>query len=48
MYAEERMASVLMDYNRDYIDTLVFPEGVQMKLPIFDRKIAAANMPPWR
>jgi hypothetical protein len=47
-YNEERMSSVLMDYNRDYLDTLIFEEDILLKVPLFDQRIDADSLPPWR
>jgi hypothetical protein len=48
LYNEERMASVLMQYNRDEIGTLVFGAGVKLRLPVFDRAADVDTAPPWR
>ena len=48
LYSEERLAPLLMDYNRDHIDTLIFEAGVRLRLPVFASTAPAISLPPWR
>jgi len=48
LYADEKMSSVIMGYNRDHLDVLIFGAGVTLWLPVFDSVVTSADMPPWR
>lgn len=48
MYNEERMSTVLMQYNPDYIDTVIFEAGVHLVLPEFNTPADVEALPPWR
>lgn len=49
-YDEERLASLLIDKNRKYIDRLVFEGGEVIKVPIIDEVDLedSDSLPPWR
>lgn len=49
-YNEERMSTLLIDHNRDFIDTLIFEGGEVLRVPVIDGEDVAApeSLPPWR
>ena len=48
LYAEGRMASVLMEHNKEHISTLIFDAGVSLNLPVFSGSALPVSLPPWR
>lgn len=46
-YDDEHYTSVLMDANPDHIKTLVFEEGITLKIPIIEEE-PAETLPPWK
>ena len=47
-YSEERMASVIIGANREYIDVLIFEGGERLKIPVVDMTETPETLPPWR
>ena len=49
-YNEERMSTLLIDANRDYIDTVIFEGGEVLKVPVIDAEQVETSetLPPWR
>lgn len=49
-YNEERMASLLIDANRNYIDTVIFDGGEKLRVPVIDETEVETpeSLPPWR
>jgi hypothetical protein len=48
LYAEERKAHLIMEYNRDLIPVLIFDAGVHLRLPIYADGEDPDTLPPWR
>lgn len=46
-YNDEFKASLLIEYNIRYCDTLIFGEGVTLKIPIIKVE-DTSNLPIWR
>lgn len=38
----------LISANPEYIETLIFPAGVTLRLPELEKAAAADNLPPWK
>lgn len=47
-YNEERMASVIIGANREYIDVLIFEGGERLKIPVVEMAETPETLPPWR
>lgn len=49
-YKEERMASLIMDANRDMLSTIMFEGGEVIRLPIITKSqvVNDETLPPWR
>ena len=47
-YKAERMANIIIDYNKKYIDVLKFSGGEKLKIPIVDQIETPKTLPPWR
>lgn len=47
-YNEERMVSVIIGANRQYIDVIVFEGGEKLKIPVVERANTPDTLPPWR
>lgn len=38
----------IIDANRDYIDTFIFPANVELNLPDIEPEIKKSALPPWK
>lgn len=48
-YSEEKLASVLINANRKYAGTLIFPAGIKLVIPILQEYVETpATVAPWR
>ena len=47
-YDDEQKASLIIGANPDYCDTLIFGEGVVLKIPVVDEVETPETLPPWR
>lgn len=51
VYGNEYFCTQLMDKNREYLDYMIFPEGVILKLPTeeeMEQQTLSAAYPEWR
>lgn len=46
-YNDEKYASTIIQANPNYIGTIIFEAGIELKIPIID-DTAASTLPPWR
>lgn len=46
-YDDEGGMNVLMAANQEYISTVVFPAGITLTVPDYE-KAAVSSLPPWR
>ena len=46
-YNDESFATTIIQANPDYANVLVFPSGVNLKIPIIETA-AASTLPPWK
>ena len=44
----EFLASELMQLNREYIGVVIFGEGAELTIPIYDVSQDPETLPPWR
>lgn len=47
-YGNEFLASLIIQENLRYADTIIFDSGVKLKIPIIDIKEVENSLPPWR
>lgn len=47
-YNDEKMASVIIQANPLYMDTLIFEAGVRLKIPVVESAGRPSTLPPWR
>ena len=47
-YNDEKMASHIIKANPRHMKTLVFEEGVVLKIPELDKTKLPSSLPPWR
>ncbi len=47
-YKNERLSSEIIALNPDYSNVLVFGEGVELTIPVYDTKVTPETLPPWR
>lgn len=47
-YNDEKMASRIIQANPLHMKTLVFKEGVLLKIPILEKTELPSTLPPWR
>ena len=47
-YANEKLASAIIQANPDYCDTLIFPAGVSLDIPDVSTVTYPETLPPWR
>ena len=43
----ENLMDILLDYNPEYIHTVIFPANVILKVPEFSEPVVY-NLPPWK
>ncbi len=48
MCGNETLSSELMLLNRDYINVVIFGEGVKLTIPVYEESTSPATLPPWR
>ncbi len=44
----ETLSSELMTLNRKYINVVIFGEGIELTIPVYDMSQAPETLPPWR
>lgn len=47
-YNNEKMASYIIDHNRQYAGTLIFEAGIKLQIPMYESTAAPETLPPWR
>lgn len=47
-YGTAKQASDLMAFNIDYVNYLIFPEGINLRIPEFEEDQTLDSLPPWR
>lgn len=47
-YGNEFLASLIIQENSRYADTIIFDSGVKLKLPIINIREVENSLPPWR
>lgn len=47
-YNDEKQTALLYQANLDYCDTLIFPAGVTLQIPIVEDVDLPETLPPWR
>lgn len=47
-YNDEKLASVIMQENPDYCDTLIFEAGIVLTIPAMSTVTLPETLPPWR
>ena len=48
LYGDEYRASDIVELNPEYSGTLVFPAGVELKVPVYNDPTEADHVAPWR
>lgn len=46
-YDLEKYAHIIMEQNPEHIETIIFPSGVMLKIPIISTS-APSTLPPWK
>ena len=47
-YKNEQLSSEIITLNPDYCNVLIFGEGVELIIPVYDTKVTPETLPPWR
>ena len=47
-YGQEKLASVIIQANPDYCDTLIFEAGISLVIPEVAEATLPESLPPWR
>jgi len=47
VYGDEYQMHYLMDANKDYVETVIFPAGVTLVIPKLSTS-ETTNLPPWK
>lgn len=47
-YNNEKLAHVIMQFNPDYCDVLVFNAHVKLRIPVVENTDKPGTLPPWR
>lgn len=48
LWGEERLAHKLMQANAEHMDVLIFPAGVELRVPVVTKPQKKMELPPWR
>lgn len=44
----EKLSSEIIALNPDYCNVLIFGEGVEIVIPVYDTDVTPETLPPWR
>ena len=47
-YTNEKLSSYIIQANLDYVDTLIFEQGISLSIPILNMTEVPESLPPWR
>lgn len=47
-YDNELQAHLIIDFNPQYSDVLIFEAGIVLKIPIYEDNKTAETLPPWK
>ncbi len=47
-YDDERLAHLIIDFNPDYADCLIFEKNIKLRIPIYENSQSAETLPPWK
>ena len=47
-YNDEKLAYIIMQFNPDMCDVLIFDAFVKLRIPIFEQTETPDTLPPWR
>lgn len=47
-YGNELLASLIIQENIRYADTLIFDAGVELQIPVISEQEVDKSLPPWR
>lgn len=47
-YGNEFLASLIIQENSRYADTIIFDSGIKLKIPVINVKEVENSLPPWR
>jgi phage tail protein X len=47
-YGNELLASLIIQENIRYADTLIFDAGVELQIPVINEQEVDESLPPWR
>ncbi|MCH5315720.1 MAG: tail protein X [Eubacterium sp.] len=47
-YDNELLAHLIIDFNPQYSDYLIFDEGINLRIPIYETKQSVETLPPWK
>lgn len=48
LWGQERLFMELVKVNPEYLDTLIFPAGIELKVPARPENYVKKELPPWR
>lgn len=47
-YTNEKLSSYIIQANLNYVDTLIFEQGISLSIPILNMIEVPESLPPWR
>lgn len=47
-YQDEKLSSYIIKANLEYVDTLIFEQGIKILIPILNIINIPESLPPWR
>lgn len=47
-YQDEKLSSYIIQANLEYVDTLIFEQGIKILIPILNIINIPESLPPWR
>lgn len=47
-YDNEKLSHLIIDFNPQYSDYLIFDAGIELRIPIYETDQSASTLPPWK
>ena len=48
LYDTETGMNAIMDANQEYRDIVIFPAGITLQIPDYEKPAPVSTLPPWR
>ena len=47
-YNNEKLAHLIMDFNPDYADVIIFDSNIALQIPIYEESQSVESLPRWQ